>query len=104
MLRAYEYQMQLKEEEKQLELEEEDKFRKQLLTKFAEDDRIEQLNDQKRRMKVQEHKREVERLLGERRRLYEANRQAELEEVERGKEDEEKRLLLIEEERRRLLQ
>jgi len=103
MLRAYEYQMQLKEEKKQLEIEEEDRFRKQLLLKFAEDDRIEQLNDQKRRMKVQEHKREVERLLGERRRLYEANRQAELEETERAKEEEEKRLLLIEEERRRLL-
>merc|ERR550537_273841 len=100
MLRAYEYQMQLKEEKKALEQEEEERFRKQLLAKFAEDDRIEQLNDQKRRMKIQEHKREVERFLGERRKLYEANRQAELEEVERAKEEEEKRLLFIEEERR----
>lgn len=103
MLAAYEHQMQLKEEKKQLEQEEEGRFRAQLLAKFAEDDRIEQLNDQKRRMKIQEHKREVERLLNERRRLYEATRQAELEEAETAKVDEEKRLIMIEEERRRLL-
>jgi hypothetical protein len=38
-------------------------FRTQLMAKFAEDDRIEQLNEQKRRMKVQVHRREVERLI-----------------------------------------
>ena len=38
-------------------------FRAQLMKKFAEDDRIELLNDQKKRMKCQEHKREVERLI-----------------------------------------
>ena len=39
----------------------------QMLTKFAEDDRIEQMNAQKRRMKQMEHKRAVERLIDERR-------------------------------------
>jgi len=34
--------------------------------KFAEDDRIEQMNAQKRRMKQLEHKRAVERLIDER--------------------------------------
>ena len=38
-----------------------------MLAKFAEDDRIEQMNAQKRRMKQLEHKRAVERLLDERR-------------------------------------
>lgn len=38
-----------------------------MMDKFAEDDRIEQMNEQKRRMKQLEHKRAVESLLGERR-------------------------------------
>lgn len=33
-----------------------------MLDKFAEDDKLEQLNQQKRRMKELEHKKEVERL------------------------------------------
>ncbi len=38
------------------------------MAKFAEDDRIEQMNGQKRRMKQIEHKRAVDVLLEERRR------------------------------------
>ena len=38
-----------------------------MLAKFAEDDRIEQMNAQKRRMKQLEHKRAVEKLLDDRR-------------------------------------
>lgn len=38
-----------------------------MLRKFAEDDRLEQMNAQKRRMKQLEHKRAVERLIDERR-------------------------------------
>ena len=34
-----------------------------MLAKFAEDDRIEQMNAQRRRMKQLEHKRAVERLI-----------------------------------------
>merc|ERR1712224_788108 len=80
MMRAYESQMKLKEEKKQMDREEEEKFRAQLMAKFAEDDRIEQLNDQKRRMKIQTPKREVERLIKEKHLLYEAEREAEVEE------------------------
>eukprot|EP00828_Plagiopyla_frontata_P042013 TRINITY_DN6163_c0_g1_i1.p1 TRINITY_DN6163_c0_g1~~TRINITY_DN6163_c0_g1_i1.p1 ORF type:complete len:294 (+),score=80.46 TRINITY_DN6163_c0_g1_i1:125-1006(+) len=47
-----------REEEKQMELN----FRKQMMEKFAMDDKLEQMNQQKRRMKELEHKREVERL------------------------------------------
>lgn len=39
----------------------------QMLAKFAEDDRIEQMNAQKRRMRQLEHTRAVERLIEERR-------------------------------------
>lgn len=42
-------------------------FSRQMLAKFAEDDRIEYMNAQKRRMKQLEHQRAVERLLEERR-------------------------------------
>lgn len=45
---------QLKEEERM-----EKEFRKRMLEKFAEDDKIEQMNAQKKRMKELEHKREV---------------------------------------------
>jgi hypothetical protein len=51
-----------------------------LLQKFAEDERIEQMNAQKRRMREQEHKREVERLWGEKLAVYRAQRAIELEE------------------------
>ena len=45
-----------------------------MLAKFAEDDRIEQMNAQKRRMKQLEHKRAVEQLLQDRRAQYAADR------------------------------
>ena len=45
-----------------------------MLAKFAEDDRIEQMNAQKRRMKQLEHKRAVEQLLEDRRAQYAAER------------------------------
>lgn len=46
--------------------EEEEALRQQILAKFAEDDRIEQLNAQKRRMKQLEHKMAVEKILEDR--------------------------------------
>ena len=45
-----------------------------MLAKFAEDDRIERMNAQKRRMKQLEHKRAVEKLLDDRRQQYAADR------------------------------
>lgn len=47
--------------------EEEEALRQQMLAKLAEDDRIEQLNAQKRRMKQLEHKMAVQKILEERR-------------------------------------
>ena len=40
---------------------------RQMMAKMAEDDRIEQMNADKRRMKLQEHKRAVEKSIAERR-------------------------------------
>ena len=45
-----------------------------MLAKFAEDDRIEQMNAQKRRMKQLEHKRAVENLLSARREQFRQDR------------------------------
>merc|ERR1719390_3332 len=103
MMRAYESQMKLKEEKKQMDREEEEKFRAQLMAKFAEDDRIEQLNDQKRRRKIQKHRREVERLVKEKHLLYEAEREQEIEEQRKGREEEARRHTIVELERQRLL-
>jgi len=45
-----------------------------MLDKFAEDDRIEQMNAQKRRMKQLEHKRAVEKLIEDRRIQFQRER------------------------------
>ena len=44
-------------------------MRQKLLARFAEEDRIEQMNAQRRRLKVEEHKREIARIIAEKRRL-----------------------------------
>lgn len=103
MKNAFNYQMKVKEEKRQMEKEEEDRFREQLMQKYAEDDRIEQMNDQKRRLRVEQHKREAQRLLDERQKMYEAERELELEEHKRLAEEESRRQVIVEEERRRLL-
>lgn len=41
-----------------------------MMEKYAEDDRIEQMNAQKRRMKQLEHKRAVENLIQQRRSMF----------------------------------
>jgi hypothetical protein len=48
----------------------EDEFKKKMAEKFAEDERLEQLNANKRRMKELEHKREIERLWSEKLTVY----------------------------------
>ena len=73
MQRTCQEQMAFKEMRRQAEKEEEEAFRKMMMAKFAEDDRIEQMNAQKRRMKQLEHKRDVEKLLEDRRRQREAD-------------------------------
>ena len=48
----------------------EDEFKRKLMDKFAEDERLEQMNAQRRRMRELEHKREVVRLWQEKLILY----------------------------------
>ena len=74
-----------------------------MLAKFAEDDKIEQMNAQKRRMKQLEHKHAVEELLQERRRQFAADRERELAARKEEEEMEAFKKRIIEEERMRLL-
>jgi hypothetical protein len=53
-----------------------------MTAKFAEDERIEQLNANKRRMKEAEHKREIERLWTEKLTAYKEERDKEHEQRE----------------------
>ena len=100
---ANEYQRQLKSIRREEEKAEEDVFRQAMLDKFAEDDRLDQMNAQKRRMKQMEHRREIERLLEMRREKYEQERAAELQEQMDAERVEGIRQQIIEEERKRML-
>ncbi len=66
--------MIIKEHKKEAEKLEEEEFRRQMMAKFAEDDRVELMNAQKRRMKQLEHRRAVEKLIQERREEYQKQR------------------------------
>ena len=100
---AHATQMRLKAERGQAQRDEEQRFREEMLAKFAEDDRLEQMNAQKRRMKQLEHRRAVERLIEERRRQFQMEKEAEL---DARREEERMELLrreIIEQERQKLL-
>ncbi|CAF3946994.1 unnamed protein product [Rotaria magnacalcarata] len=74
-----------------------------LMAKFAEDDRIEQMNAQKRRIKQMEHKKAVDNLLEQRRRQMTVDKQREVDERIEGERVEQVRKQIIEEERIKLL-
>ena len=50
-------------------------FKMKMAEKFAEDERLEQMNAQKRRMREQEHKRQIEKLWQEKLSVYQAQRE-----------------------------
>merc|ERR1711959_640155 len=103
MMEAYNQAQAVKAERLAREAVEDEEFRQAMLAKFAEEDRLEQLSAQRRRMKQLEHKREVERLLQERREAYEHQRLAEAQEREVEERAERFRQEIIERERQRLL-
>jgi len=55
----------------------EQEFKIKMAEKFAEDERLEQMNAQKRRMREQEHKRQIEKLWQEKLAVYQAQREQE---------------------------
>jgi len=103
MRKACQLQKEIQDKKKELARQEEEKLAAALLQKFAEDDRIEQMNEQKRRMKVAEHKREANRLVAVRKEMYEQQREGERKEEEKLHSEEKVRHIVIEAERQRLL-
>lgn len=73
------------------------------MEKFAEDERLEQMNAQKRRMRELEHKREIERLWQEKLAIYRAQREMELEEKRIQEEEARRKQMVVEMEKERLL-
>ena len=74
-----------------------------MLEKFAEEDRVEQMNAQRRRMKMQEHKREVERLAAVKKAMHEEQMAREEEEADAIAAAEAADAAIVEGERKRLL-
>lgn len=101
---AHDQQMAYKQARLESEKTEEEIFRQQMLTKFANDDRIELLNAEARRRKHIEHRRAVEQLIDERRQRFEAKRQEEVRDYQEQLSREKRINEIIEEERLRLLE
>ena len=95
--------MKLKAERAEEEKRMEDEFKRKLMEKFAEDERLEQMNAQRRRMREQEHKREVERLWQEKLAVFSAQREAEVMEQERQRQEKIAQAAVVEQEKQRLL-
>ncbi len=74
-----------------------------MLSRYAEEEKVEQMNAQKRRMKMLEHRKAVERLIEERRIMIQKEKEAEIELKRREEELEKYKQQVIEQERRRLL-
>ncbi|NXW53474.1 MNS1 protein, partial [Eurystomus gularis] len=100
---TYEEQLALRKVLRQAMQEEEEAFRQQMLAKLAEDDRIEQMNAQKRRMKQLEHRRAVEKLIEDRHKQFIADKERELEERQLEERRQENIRAVVEEERQKLL-
>ncbi|XP_069379764.1 meiosis-specific nuclear structural protein 1 isoform X2 [Paralichthys olivaceus] len=103
MQQTFQEHLAYKEMKKKAEKEEEEAFRKTMLAKFAEDDRIEQMNAQKRRMKQLVHKREVEKMIEDRRLQRQVDVELEVKERAIEQEREALRRQIVEEERKKLL-
>mmetsp|Transcript_43973 Transcript_43973/g.131828 ORF Transcript_43973/g.131828 Transcript_43973/m.131828 type:complete len:497 (-) Transcript_43973:323-1813(-) len=82
---------------------EEAAYRVELMARFAEQDRLEQLNAQKRRMKLAEHQRAVSDMIDDKRRRYMEQKARDEAEAEAVRAADERKLALIEDERRKLL-
>ena len=78
-------------------------FRARMLEKFANDDKLEQLAQNKRRMKEVEHKKEVQRLWQERLKVFRVEQEKQEEERKRLIQDESWKEEVIRREKERLI-
>lgn len=100
---AKDYQLQLKAIRLQEERKMEEEFKIKMAQKFAEDERLEQMNAQKRRMRELQHKRDIEKLWQDKLEVYRQQREAEYEERRQASEMEAFKKQAVEEEKQRLL-
>ena len=81
----------------------EEEFKAKMAQKFAEDERLEQMNAQKRRMRELQHKRDIEQLWQEKLTVYRAQREQEWEERRLVAEQEDIKRQIVAQEKERLL-
>lgn len=103
MFEANENQKAIKRQLADKHAQEEAKWKNDMLEKFAQDKRLEQMNEARRRREMQNYRAEVERMVEERRAMFQAAVDAELEEERQKGEQEAYRLAVVERERKRLL-
>lgn len=103
MIAANQAQQAVKAARLERERFEEEAFRAFMLEKFAEDDRVEQMNAQRRRMRMLEHKKEVERLAAIKRAMFEEQRVQEQRELAGERAREAQVAAIVEQERLRML-
>lgn len=95
--------MQLKAERQAEERRMEEEFKIKMAQKFAEDERLEQMNAQKRRMRELQHKRDIENLWQEKLAVYRVQREQEWEERRQKDSEEQAKRDIIAAEKERLL-
>lgn len=96
-------QMEEHKEQKKQQLEEEAKYKEDLIAEIARNERLEQLSNEKKRRKMLEVRREVERMMIERRQLQAEKMQLEMKILAEGRQEQQERQRLIQEERIRML-
>lgn len=103
MIAANQQQQAIKAARLDRERVEEEAFRAFMLAKFADDDRVEQMNAQRRRMRMLEHKKEVERLAAIKRAMFEEQREREARALAGERAREAEVAAVVEQERLRML-
>lgn len=81
----------------------EEEFKIKMAQKFAEDERLEQMNAQKRRMRELQHKRDIEQLWQEKLAVYRVQREQEWEERRQKEAEEQYKKDVIAAEKEKLL-
>merc|ERR1711988_150937 len=103
MMQANEYQKNLKVQRKQKEAAEEEDFRRRMAEKYAEDERIDRANKQRRADMQKQFVNEVDQLADYKKQQYIAQQEQEMREQRVRDDEESERARIIEEERKRML-
>ena len=96
-------QMKYKEQRKQEEKKMEAEYKKKLMEKYAEEEKLEQYNMRRRKQRELDLKAEVEKQWQLKLEQYQKQREAELAELEKAKKKEEEERYLIQQEKERLI-